>query len=69
MDRPGYRHLRQVARFPVGIHIVAEVVLVFEDPELLVLCNADIIRENDWHIPVSNSLLLMDQERLRLVPG
>lgn len=69
MDRPGYRHLRQVARFPVGIHIVAEVVLVYEDPELLVLCIADILRENDLHIPVSNTLLVMDQARVRLALG
>lgn len=69
MDRPGYRHDRQVVRFPFGIHIAAEVSLVYEDLELLVFCIAYILCENDLHIPVSNSLLLMDQERLKLAPG
>lgn len=69
MDRPGYRNVQRVARFPFGIHTVAEVFLVYEDPELLVFCIADIPRENDLHNPVTNALLVMGQECSRLAPG
>lgn len=66
---PVYRHVRQVARVPFGFRIVAEVFLVYEDSELLVFCIADTLCENDLHNPVTNALLVMDQECLRLAPG